>query len=97
MADSPAIQWSVGQTIHQGDLIGYMGSTGISSGTHLHFAIRYNDASPPVAGTTVAGAKNIPQLTNATMDGFLLKSYQTDCGSGGPNLRYYQSGNRQYQ
>jgi hypothetical protein len=109
MTDLPArsngVLWKVGDAINQGDLIGYMGNTGHTSatpscptcGVHLHFAIRYGDASPPVAGTTVAGAKNIPQLTNATMDGFILKSYQTDCGSGGPNLRYYQSGNRQYQ
>jgi murein DD-endopeptidase MepM/ murein hydrolase activator NlpD len=38
------VQVQVGQRVGRGDVLGQMGSTGRSTGTHLHFEIRQGGA-----------------------------------------------------
>ena len=44
MTDKMALVVKKGQTVQQGELIGYVGDTGVTTGFHLHFVIKkYNE------------------------------------------------------
>jgi len=56
----------VGQIVNKGDTIAFMGSTGFSTGNHLHLGIYYNGvAQDPLP--YLKGEKNIPQYYKDTL------------------------------
>ncbi len=74
-----ALNVEAGQHVHKGDIIGYMGSTGRSTGSHLHYEVRIGgDAVNPSA--FLAPTTPSPEQANR-----LLAAKQIDItASGGP-------------
>ena len=74
-----AMNVTPGQRINKGDILGYMGSTGRSTGSHLHYEVRI--AGEAINPTAFLSPLN-PADTNANA---LLASSQTDSkAAGGP-------------
>ncbi len=71
-----ALNVAPGQRIRKGDIIGYMGSTGRSTGSHLHYEVR-------VAGEAVNPTSFLSPVTNGA--NLLLAARTTDSKAiGGP-------------
>lgn len=71
------------QTVKRGDQLGIMGTTGISTGVHLHFQFKYNGDSTSAA----------TWLQQVRLEGMLLESYKVGCRSNVPPTGFYVSGN----
>jgi hypothetical protein len=75
----------VGDYVHQGTLLGYMGDTGHSEGRHLHFCVYYNGAS----------TAETEELTYVKLEGLCFKQYQTEVDKEGNRVAnsYFSSTN----
>jgi murein DD-endopeptidase MepM/ murein hydrolase activator NlpD len=76
---------SINDPVSQGDLLGFMGNTGSTTGTDLHFGTRYDNSG--------SSTSTVQYVTN---EGLILKSYQTECDGSGNYDRYYPSTNQDY-
>ncbi len=74
----PSVTVRLGERVRQGQVLGFMGNTGHSTGIHLHFEVRYRDQGAPQSAV----------LNRVLMEGIPLSQYKVGTVSA---PRYYRS------
>jgi murein DD-endopeptidase MepM/ murein hydrolase activator NlpD len=81
LRDAPLV--AQGQWVNQGDKLGYVGSTGDSTGPHIHFELQYNQLATD-------------DLSMVFVEGMTMKQYQTECDTPTHRIDYYPSSNTHF-
>ncbi|MEO8635471.1 MAG: M23 family metallopeptidase [Gemmatimonadales bacterium] len=63
-----AAKLSIGQHIHQGEVIGYVGSTGLATGPHLHYEFRINGVARPPSSADLGSGEQVPLAQDRDFD-----------------------------
>jgi murein DD-endopeptidase MepM/ murein hydrolase activator NlpD len=79
-----AMNVAAGQRIHKGDIIGYMGSTGRSTGSHLHYEVRIAGEAINPMGFLASVAPSTTLPTGAPSNILIAAKQADNKGMGGP-------------